>query len=278
MRTILAVLFWIPLTLPFCACRSDDGASSGVHAPPGGDDPTAELNAVALYDDHGCWQESVLALERLLRWMDLGVTRVDARSIRERGLAGFSILCVPGGDMYRYSRDLGSDGIGRIREFVASGGGYIGICGGAYFAGSSCVWRGRALPIEPLRLYEGTAEGPWDALAAYPGYGLCALWVTDPSHPITRDLTGSFQVLYYWGPSLSPRAGSSVSILARYESIDQPAMLAFDYGRGRVFLVGTHPEIEENDARDGHDFASELADPDSEWDLLRNAVHWCRGR
>lgn len=28
-------------------------------------------------------------------------------------------------------------------------------------------------------------------------------------------------------------------------------MLALDYGLGRVFLIGTHPEIEEDSERDG---------------------------
>jgi len=42
-------------------------------------------------------------------------------------------------------------------------------------------------------------------------------------------------------------------------------MLAFDYGLGRVFLIGTHPEIEEDSERD---------DQGSDWELIRKAVLW----
>jgi len=52
-------------------------------------------------------------------------------------------------------------------------------------------------------------------------------------------------------------------------------MLAFDYGLGRVFLIGTHPEIEEDSERDGVDFADELDDQGSDWDLMRKATLWC---
>jgi hypothetical protein len=153
----------------------------------------------------------------------------------------------------------------------------MGICGGAYLAGTEVIWQGRVLSMESLGLYEGTARGPWDAIAPYPGYGLCVQRFTDSSHPITRDLATSLLVLYYWGPSLTPRVETPGMVLARYEATGEAAILALTFERGRVFLVGTHPEIEENSDRDGQGFASELTDPDSEWDLLRNATRWCLG-
>jgi hypothetical protein len=87
----------------------------------------------------------------------------------------------------------------------------------------------------------------------------------------------STRILYYWGPALLPDDEATVDVLGRYASIDEPAILTLGFGQGRVFLIGTHPEIEEDDDRDGTDFADELNDEGTDWDLMRNAVDWCLG-
>ena len=43
---------------------------------------------------------------------------------------------------------------------------------------------------------------------------------------------------------------------------------------GRVFLIGTHPEIEEDSDRDGVSTADELDERGSDWDLMKNATLW----
>jgi hypothetical protein len=55
-------------------------------------------------------------------------------------------------------------------------------------------------------------------------------------------------------------------------------MIAFEYGLGRVFLVATHPEIEEDSNRDGVDFADELDDQGSDWELMREVILWSLGQ
>lgn len=52
-------------------------------------------------------------------------------------------------------------------------------------------------------------------------------------------------------------------------------MLAFEYGSGRVFIIGTHPEFEEDSDRDGFAPDSTLNDMGSDWELMENAVRWC---
>jgi hypothetical protein len=44
---------------------------------------------------------------------------------------------------------------------------------------------------------------------------------------------------------------------------------------GRAFLIGTHPEIEEDSDRDGVAECDELDDHGSGWDLMRAATRWC---
>ncbi len=95
-----------------------------------------------------------------------------------------------------------------------------------------------------------------------------------PSNPFT--LLPSW-ILYYWGPALRPNDDANVEILAAYNSIDQPVAVASEYGIGRIFLIGTPPEIEEDSDRDGTSFAEELDDERSDWELMKQAARWCLG-
>lgn len=230
---------------------------------------------VALYSDRGCWDDSVKAAERMFQWIGCDVTRVDAARINRKGLAGFDVLCVPGGNMYQYAQDISPQGKETIRGFVRGGGGYIGICAGAYFAAESVVWQGDRLPMGALGFFPGRAEGPISAIAPYPDYAMGKINIVHPDHPIVRDESASTWILYYWGPALLPSEGADVVILGSYDQGGQPAIATFDYGFGRVFLIGAHPEIEEDSDRDGVDFADEMDDRGSDWELMKKAVLWC---
>ncbi len=249
------------LLLPFIGCQNDKNAEKSA--------------TIALYSDQGAWDESVRALKNMFQWMNYSVALIDADYLNERGLSTFRVLCIPGGDMYQYSQDISSVGKEAIRDFVRNGGGYIGICGGSYFAGEEVYWQGNQLDMTPLCLFEGSARGPMDAIVPHPDYGMCQVNVTDSLHFITQSEPDTAWMLYYWGPILLPNSGANVTILGKYDAVNQPAILAFDYEEGRVFLIGTHPEIEEDSDRDSVETADELFDRGSDWDLMRKATRWC---
>ena len=230
---------------------------------------------VAIYAGRGTWDLSVEALERMFLWMNYSVELVGADYVNDIGLAGFRILCIPGGDMYEYAQDISPRGKENIRDFVYDGGGYIGVCGGAYFASEKVLWQGSQLPMTPLGLFAGTATGPINEIIPYPNYTMCEVKIIDQGHLVTQFEPRSEWMLYYWGPALIPNRDANVTILGNYGKGNQTAMLAFDYYQGRVFLVGTHPEIEEDSDRDGVSFGDELDDQGSEWDLMQKAVLWC---
>ena len=148
--------------------------------------------------------------------------------------------------MYNYAEDLSSEGVENIRGFVRDGGGYIGICGGAYFAGEKVVWQGTQLPMLSLNFFPGTVQGPYDEIVPYPDSTMCLVNIVDTTHPVTQSEPDSAWILYYWGPALLPDANADVDTLGKYDVIDEPAILALEFGSGRVFLIGTHPEIEED--------------------------------
>jgi glutamine amidotransferase-like uncharacterized protein len=237
--------------------------------------PPEKNVVVALYSDLGTSEESVQAAEKMFQWMNYTIALVGADYINTKGLDSFSVLCIPGGNMYQYAQDISSSGMENVRNFIRNGGGYIGICGGAYFASEKVVWRGDQLPMTPLGVFPGTAEGPIKEIVPYPNYSMCKVNFLDSTHSITQSEPDSGWMLYYSGPMLVPNKDADVTILGKYDSVNQPMILAFDYGLGRVFLIGTHPEIEEDSERDGVTLADELDDQGSDWELMRNAVLWC---
>jgi biotin--protein ligase len=234
-----------------------------------------ELPSIALYSDQGVDEDCLRATRNMLEWTGYRVAQIEAPAINEGDLDAYQALCVPGGNMYSYAEDISAAGKDNIRDFIERGGGYVGICGGAYFAASDVVWRGTQLPMTPLGLYSGTAVGPIKEIFLYPEYGMCQVNLVETEHPITRSEPDSVWVLYYWGPALNPVPEAPVDVLGTYDIGGRPAMLAFDYGRGRVFLTGVHPEIEEDCDRDGVTLGDELDDHGSDWGLLANAVRWC---
>jgi glutamine amidotransferase-like uncharacterized protein len=235
----------------------------------------ALTKVVALYSDHGTWNDSVIAAQRMFEWMGSTVMLKDSESIDDGTFRDCSILCVPGGDIYQYANDISSSGKESIRDFVRNGGGYIGICGGAYLASEKVIWQGHQLQMTPLGIFAGSAEGPLNEIVDYPNYAMCEVDILNTTHRITQHQQADASMLYYWGPALFPNRDADVTILGKYRLGGQPMMVAFQYGEGRVFLIGTHPEIEENNERDGTAFASELQDSDSEWELMREAALWC---
>ncbi len=69
-----------------------------------------------------------------LRRLGLGFTLVSSSDVREGRLSKYKAVLVPGGWASNKMRALGEDGTRAIRDFVSSGGTYIGLCGGAGLA------------------------------------------------------------------------------------------------------------------------------------------------
>lgn len=211
---------------------------------------------VAIYQGGGTMPSG--PIEEMFRWMNCRVTTVSANVINEK-LGNFSILCVPGGYMDVYAQDISSKGKENIRNFIRNGGGYFGICGGAYFASENVVFEGRLLNLRYtfLGLFSGTAMGPVYEVAPVWTPATPKVNIVNSTHPITQNGPSSLNMSYNSGPMFHPNKGANATILGRYDKGGQPAIVAFDYGSGRVFLIGTHPEEGRNS-----------------WNLINRAVLW----
>ena len=237
------------------------------------DDPTSgnqPMTAdVAIYTDVGSWDTSVIACMSMLDSSGFTFDTIGIDEILSDRLNEYLILLLPGGNPRDITSGLGPVGRSRIRSFVSSGGGFIGLGGGSALADSSSgIWPG-------IGLFNGQASWPIETIAVPPHYAITDIELADPYHPVGLEGPTHYQTLYYGGPQFLMSNPLEVDVIFNYVATGNPAAIAFEYRGGRVFLAGFQPEIEENDDRDGVDFGDDLTDPDSEWDMLEKAVKFC---
>ncbi len=227
-----------------------------------------ESKKVALYVGKGTWSFGKAHFKRLLLSYKHSYEVITAKDVLSGKLnvKNYSILIMPGGKSWKYIEELGSQGADEIKRFVALGGGYLGICAGAYYAVSHRL--GPSTHPEPygIGLLRGVAlDGT--SLKVSPFHGGMMKIKTD-----VTGFPGFFQILMLGGASFhfDPIEGISkkIKILGTIDPIHFPTLIYFQYGKGKVFLSGPHGEIEEKGSLLGLIYK----DPDSEWPLLEKIM------
>ncbi len=112
--------------------------------------------------------------------------------------------------------------------------------------------------MTPLGLFPGTALGPIEEISPVWTATDATVNIVDSTHPITQNEPSSQEMYYNSGPMFLPNEDANVTVLGRYDIGKQPVIVAFEYGNGRAFIIGTHPEA-----------SSRLA-----WGLIGNAILW----
>mmetsp|Transcript_33380 Transcript_33380/g.87901 ORF Transcript_33380/g.87901 Transcript_33380/m.87901 type:complete len:356 (-) Transcript_33380:158-1225(-) len=120
------------------------------------------------------------------------------------GAEGFTVLCVPGGFAPNYASRLGVLGASLIREFVAAGGGFVGLCAGAFLG---CIAGLALLPVQVDDIHRW-ARGSGPCQICYTQAGCETLGALGPSH-------GPVTVRYQNGPLMRP-CGSDLLTLATF--------------------------------------------------------------
>jgi glutamine amidotransferase-like uncharacterized protein len=186
-----------------------------------------------VYLGRGVFPPSAKAVVRRLDEADLAPKLLFEDRMTAEGLAKLRLLVMPGGWAPTQHESLGASGRVAIRSFVEGGGSYLGICAGAYLACSTVSWEGRDYPYA-LGLARGRAVGPVKGLAPWP--------TTDRVE--IRAGERLVAALYAGGCSL---AIDGAVVLATYPD-GTPAAVETRLGKGRVLLLGVHPEFAPGDA------------------------------
>lgn len=238
---------------------------------------SAESKDVLIYADDGTWLDGIIALEHFFDSEGIAHERLYAAELNKGTWdKSADVVVFPGGYSYDYQLAITLDAVDQLRQYVAAGGSYVGICAGAYFASKSVAWEGIEYTYE-LALFDGTAIGSLGNIAPWPEYAMTDISL-NADNPILQVEQERLTVLYYGGPIFLANEGFEFKTIASWDAAaGSPAIINFNYEEGRVLLIGPHLEIEESDDRDGTDFAGELDDVESDWNALAEMFAWAVG-
>ena len=104
-------------------------------------DAPAKTIRVAIFSGEGATNASASNVKKCLpSSAGFEVEIISAEKIRSGGLEKFDVLIHPGGSGSKQAAGLGKEGRERVKKFVTDGGGFIGICAGAYLASAEYPW------------------------------------------------------------------------------------------------------------------------------------------
>jgi len=231
---------------------------------------------VAVYDAGGTGGQGVKNIERIFASTPAFILHhIGPADVHAGVLDQFDAVIFPGGSGSEEAAALGEEGRRMVRKFVESGGGYVGICAGAFLATAKYDW---SLGLINAKTFTGKqyVPGVGEKSMWFRGSGNVLMELTDKGKEILGDVSGVVELRYANGPILSPASQENLpeyvplaffrTEIAKYEPqkgtmIDTPAIIASEFGRGRVIAISPHPEAS--------------ADLES---LVQRAVTWVAGK
>ena len=204
---------------------------------------------VGVFDGHGGAQTCVWETEEAIKIDKQMVARLITTSDIANGcLDSLDAIIIPGGGGSRQFLNLGKENQNRISNFVAKGGGAVGICAGAYLFSNTPSYASIAINgAEAIDIEHDNR-----------GHGLVKFTLSDKGETIFPELAArdTNYVVYYEGPVFINASDSiNYTTFATMESDvhaegDAPAnmtnakpfFIGNSYGKGRVFSTIAHPE------------------------------------
>ncbi len=215
---------------------------------------------VALFEQDPAEDDPTAALKNLF---DTSVTCncfcVSPEDIRSHNLDNCDVVVFPGGGGGAMARSLGAEGRQVVRDFVSRGGGYVGICGGAFLATAKYDW---SLGLVNAQTLTGTVNipGQGEVPMAARGAGAVKIELTTLGKEIFGRKSRLLEIQFSSGPVLSRAHVADLppfASLAIYRTetwlheqqrgtmVGTPAIVAAPFGQGRVILFSPHPETSE---------------------------------
>ncbi|MDI6617858.1 MAG: family 10 glycosylhydrolase [Clostridiales bacterium] len=208
------------------------------------------MNTAVLYVVGATSQNSCGRIIDVFEAYGINARQITTGEILDGKLHGFDAIVVPGGRATGIAEALGKEGCNEIESFVKNGGGYVGICAGAFLAA-----RGYNDPTSKVMLVNAEALDimHWDR-----GSGDVQVKVMDSDHPVMQGYSGAITVNYENGPLLIPAKDDDIppyiDLAAYISDVHQnkdaargimpgsSAVTVSGYGKGRCVLFSFHPE------------------------------------
>ena len=188
---------------------------------------------IVIYNDEGVGAFGLSCLKEFFKEDDVWLCNAEA--VIDGSVLGMAdIFVMPGGADLPYVKKLNGQGNANIRTFVETGGTYLGICAGAYYACSSLEFhKGRADEIcdaRELALLEAIAIGSIPEIAPPFKDHLSSAAITK---------VNGIPVFYFGGPFFN----TTEKVVGLYDAVNQPAIIRRSLGEGSVLLSGVHFEV-----------------------------------
>lgn len=196
---------------------------------------------VAVYDDKGATGKGIPSVVQIAgKTGDIKVTKLKGADIAAGGLKGYDLVMFTGGSGSAEAAGLGEKGREEVRAFVRNGGGYVGICAGAYLACSGFEWGVGVLNAKTVSPKWRRGQGEVKIEGAAFGEKISDRGIRYSNGPIIKadvrkDLP-EFETLVAFRTELAEN-DTPVGVM-----VNAPAMVRSTYGLGRVFTSSPHPE------------------------------------
>ncbi len=208
--------------------------------------PAAKLKVI-LYNDKGAFGKGVPRITELLgRSPDIAVVKMNAEQLRSQDWSDARVVIFSGGSGSEQSKTLGEDGSQKVRQFIENGGGYIGICGGAYLACEGFSWGLKVLDAKTVSKKWKRGEGQVRIEFTDKGRQILGFNPSEPrsiryaNGPIycaaNIEAIPDYEPLAFFRTELSENGAPAGAM------VNTPAMVAAPFGKGRVLCSSPHPE------------------------------------
>ncbi len=201
---------------------------------------------VAIFDGKGAPNEGIENVSDRIKSIPAAtVTRVKSDEWAKIDLKQFDVVAFSGGAGSQQAEAIGEAGRNNVREYIRGGGGYVGVCAGAYLACSNFKW---GLGI----LNASTVSSKWQR-----GKAFLDSEITHDGKKLLGNVQGTFKVRYANGPVIKPAERTDIpayTTISVYKSeialngtpvgvmVNSPAQAQGTFGKGRVFISSPHPE------------------------------------
>jgi glutamine amidotransferase-like uncharacterized protein len=180
---------------------------------------------------------------------DFKLTRITTPEILDGGLSQVDVLIHSGGSGSKQGNDLGEEGRKIVRQYIDQGGGFLGVCAGAYLATNDYSWSLNLIDAKVL-----------DRKHWARGMGTVQLELSPSGQKLFQTAESTLDIYYGQGPLLARREWDDPKT-PDYESLaiyaseiakngapsgimkGTSAAVRCKYGKGKVFCFSAHPEL-----------------------------------
>ena len=206
---------------------------------------------VAVFDGDGVGKSCANLISTLTEPenTDIKLTRITTQDILDGQLSEIDVLIHSGGSGSKQGNDLGEEGRKMIRQYIEQGGGFLGVCAGAYLATNDYTWSLNLIDAKVL-----------DRKHWARGTGTVQLELSPSGKKLFQSKESTLDIYYGQGPLLARREWDDPKT-PNYESLaiysseiakngapsgimqGTSAAVRCEYGKGKVFCFSAHPEL-----------------------------------